>query len=88
MTRFLEHFLGFDMTGNWYGFWSGFGSDLSEFAIFAALIAMIRKHVCHVKGCWRIGRLPIEGTPWIVCRKHHPDPAPTAEQTLGAGPNR
>jgi hypothetical protein len=83
----LEHFLGFDMSGNWYGFWSGFGSDLGELAIVGALVAMVRKHVCHVKGCWRIGRLPIEGTSWIVCRKHHPDDAPTAAEALQGGAN-
>lgn len=33
-----------------------------------------RKSNCHEHGCWRIGRLPVEGTPWHVCRRHHPDP--------------
>ena len=27
---------------------------------------------CHTKGCWRIGRHAVEGTPYRVCRKCHP----------------
>lgn len=56
----------------WYGWWSGFGSDLGEFAILGAVIAALRKHNCHVKGCWRIQRHAVEGTPYVVCAKHHP----------------
>lgn len=59
-------------SGVWYGFWSGFGSDLGEVAIIGAGIGIFRKHNCHVQGCWRIGKHPVEGTPYIVCRKHHP----------------
>jgi hypothetical protein len=68
--------------GVYYGFWSGFGSDVSEFAIILAAIGLFRKHNCHVRGCWRIARHPIEGTPYVVCRKHHPgiDEALTAER--------
>jgi hypothetical protein len=76
--HWLEHFLGMDMSGDPYGFWSGFGSDLSELAIFGALLAMVRKHNCHVHGCWRIGRFPVDGTTWTVCRRHHPDDPPRA----------
>ena len=64
--------------GPYYGFWSGFGSDLGELAIIGGLIGIYRKHNCHVKGCWRIGRHPVEGTDFTVCRPHHPDKAPTA----------
>lgn len=56
----------------YYNFWSGFGSDLGEVAIIGGVVAMYRKHNCHVTGCWRIARHPVEGTPYIVCRKHHP----------------
>ena len=56
-----------------YGFWSGFGSDLGELALIGGVWMGLRKLNCHVKGCWRIGHHSLEGTPYVVCRKHHPD---------------
>ena len=55
--------------GPYYGFFSGFGSDLGEVTLIAALLAVFRKHNCHVKGCWRIGKHSVDGSPW--CSKHH-----------------
>jgi hypothetical protein len=67
------HFTGSDNENSTnYGFWSGFGSDLGEAAIFGGLIALYRKHNCHLHRCWRIGRHPLEGTPYVLCRHHHP----------------
>lgn len=52
-----------DPSGPWYGFWSGFGSDLGEFA----LVATVWHHLnCHEKGCWRPARHASDG----YCRKH------------------
>jgi hypothetical protein len=31
-----------------------------------------RKINCHEPWCWRIGRHRVDGTPYIVCHKHHP----------------
>jgi len=65
-----------NLSGRWYGFWSGFGSDLGEFAIFGGLIAAYRRHTCHVdhpRFCWRPGTHPVAGTPYRACKKHHPD---------------
>ena len=79
------HFYG--PTSQWYNFWSGFGSDLAEFSILLGLIAVYRKHNCHVKRCWRLQHHVVAGTPYVVCRKHHPsiaDGAPTAEQVRAA----
>ena len=59
-------------SGPYYGFWSGFGSDLGEATIFVALVATWRHHDCHVKGCARLGRR-VDGTPYLACPKHHPD---------------
>lgn len=56
-------------SGPWYGFFSGFGSDLSEVAILGAVLGAYRKHNCHEKGCPRIGRHVVDGTPW--CNRHH-----------------
>jgi hypothetical protein len=74
-----------DTTGVWYGFWSGFGSDLGEFAIVGGLIGVYRSRICHARWCWRVGRTPVEGTEYVVCRKHDPrdpddDDPPTAEE--------
>jgi hypothetical protein len=70
--------------GPYYGFWSGFGSDLGEVAIVGALAGMLRRHNCHVKRCWRIGRHQVEGTPWLVCARHHPKGAPAHADVLAA----
>jgi hypothetical protein len=60
----------------WYNFWSGFGSDLGEATLISAVsvgvITGLRKVNCHTKGCWRIGHHPLDGTPYILCRHHHP----------------
>lgn len=83
VLSWIGHVLGLDnLSGPWYGFWSGFGSDITEFAIVGALIGMLRKHNCHVHGCPRIGRLKVEGTDYVVCRRHHPDGAPSHAHVL------
>ena len=60
-------------SGPFYGFWSGFGSDISEFAIAVGIYTGVRKVNCHSWRCWRIGHHPLEGTPYHLCKKHHPD---------------
>jgi hypothetical protein len=52
-----------------YNFWSGFGSDLGEVTLLAAVLGMYHRHNCHAKRCWRIGKHVVDGTPW--CSKHH-----------------
>jgi hypothetical protein len=60
----------------YYNFWSGFGSDLGEATLITAVAVGVytgvRKVNCHTKGCWRIGHHVLEGTPYILCRHHHP----------------
>jgi hypothetical protein len=41
-------------SGPYYGFWSGFGSDIGEIALIGGLITMVRHVNCHNKGCWRV----------------------------------
>ena len=60
----------FSVSNGWYGFWSGFGSDLGELAI---ILAIWKKLNCHVDGCKRIGLHHVAGGHYIVCRRHHPD---------------
>jgi len=61
----------------YYNFWSGFGSDIGEATLITAVgvgvYTGVRKVNCHTKGCWRIGHHPLDGTPYILCRHHHPD---------------
>lgn len=73
----LLHFFGLDSaSGPVYLFWSGAGSDVSELTVVAALLAVYRRHNCHVRGCWRIGRVPFtdpgSGVAYLLCRRHHP----------------
>ena len=55
---------------------------LADITLIGGAIAIYRKHNCHAKGCWRIGRHVVSGTDYIVCRKHHPHDTPTAEQII------
>lgn len=55
----------------YYGFWSGFGSDLGEASIVVAIVSGYRHHNCHVHRCPRLGRA-VEGTPYVACPRHHP----------------
>jgi len=63
--------------GPYYGFWSGFGSDLEEFGILGAIAAgiysLVRKFNCHEPGCWRVGNHPAAGGQFNLCYRHHPD---------------
>lgn len=83
------HVLGVDnVSGEWYGFWSGFGGDLTLIAsVLAAPIILWRKHDCDARRCPRLARHdfkdPETGTVQHLCRKHHPEEsrkAPTGKQ--------
>ena len=66
-----------DETGPYYGFWSGFGSDLTEFgvigAIATAVYQLVKKYNCHEPGCWRVGNHPAADGQFSLCYRHHPD---------------
>lgn len=80
----VAHFFGLDnLSGPYYGFWSGIGSDIGEITLIGAALSIWWKHECHVKGCHRVVRHPVAGTPHVVCRKHHPDDdSPTHQEVL------
>lgn len=81
--HWLLHVMGVDnVSGPWYGFWSGFGSDIGELAIVGSLLAVVRRHNCHVRRCWRVGRHPVAGTGYMVCRRHHPEDSPSHGDVL------
>ena len=72
--------------GPYYGFWSGFGSDLTEFGVIGVIATgvyqLVRKFNCHEPGCWRVGTHPAAGGQFLLCYRHHPDFAgkkPTSE---------
>lgn len=90
--HWFMHVSGLDSgTGTAYLFWSGIGSDITELGLIGALIGVYRKHSCHVRHCWRLGRAMVDGTPYCTCRKHNPlipDAAPTAadvKELAGSG---
>jgi hypothetical protein len=64
-------------SGPYYGFWSGFGSDLAEFSILGAIgtgvYQLVKKYNCHEPGCWRVGTHPAAGGQFLLCYHHHPD---------------
>jgi hypothetical protein len=83
LFRWVLHYTGSDnVSGPWYGFFSGFGSDLGEITLVGAVVAFYWKHTCHVGGCWRLGRLKVEGSEWTVCHKHHPEGPPSHHDIL------
>lgn len=75
--NFLLHWLAVhtgtvNESGPFYGFWSGFGSDIGEIAILGALVQATRHANCHQKGCWRVGLHRVGDSPYRVCHHHHP----------------
>jgi hypothetical protein len=66
-----------DLSGSWYGFWSGIGSDLAELTLIGAVgtgvYHVVKKYNCHEPRCWRVGTHPAAGGQFILCYRHHPD---------------
>lgn len=69
---FLDHWLWHPLVGRGYQFWSGPEGSIPQVAIIGGVWAGYRKINCHAKGCPRIGHYAVEGTPYKVCRYHHP----------------
>jgi hypothetical protein len=59
--------------GPYYGFFSGFGSDLGEVALIGGLITFVRHANCGAPGCWRLGKHPTADNIHRLCRHHHPE---------------
>jgi hypothetical protein len=78
----IGHVLGLDnLSGGFYGWWSGAGSDITELLSVSAGIGLIWHHVnCHEPGCYRVGRYHAAGGQWKVCGRHLPGGPPKAGQ--------
>lgn len=76
------HLTGADnVSGPWYGFWSGFGSIVVQPAMITASVLYLRHQNCHVKGCLRLGHTdPAVHAP--ACKRHH-----TLRHLRGSVPN-
>jgi hypothetical protein len=63
--------------GPYYGFWSGLGSDLTEFGVIGVISTgiyqLVKRYNCHEPGCWRVGTHPAVGGQFSLCYRHHPD---------------
>lgn len=75
IIRIIDHILGLDnVSGMWYAFWSGFFGDVG---ILGACVIWPyiywKKHNCHVSRCIWWAKFPVDGTPYAVCKRHHPD---------------
>jgi hypothetical protein len=90
VRHLLLHVLGLDSgSGPAYLWWSGAGSDLGELALIGALLAIVRRHNCHVRGCPRIGRHlfadQVTGVTYMLCGRHHPGvPGTVTREAIGA----
>ena len=60
------------LQGPGYQFWSGIASDLGEITLVTGLAGLYWHRTCHVGRCWRPAKHEVVGTPYKVCRKHHP----------------
>lgn len=58
-------------SGPYYGFWSGFGSDIGEVTLLTGMIVGLRHVNCREQHCWRLGHV-VPGSGVRACHKHHP----------------
>lgn len=55
--------------GPYYGFWSGFGSDIQEGAILGGVFTLYRAHNCHHAPCPRVASHTTKKG-YRLCKKH------------------
>lgn len=70
-------------SGPWVNIFGGFISDLGLLGVAGFAVAWYRKHNCHVRRCWRL-QWRVTAADHAVCRKHHPENAPTAQEVIDA----
>lgn len=74
--NWFEHGSGMtNLSGPEYGFWSGFGSDITELALIITLITgsvkVYQNTRCHVDTCHKHGKYPFQH--YKLCKNHHPN---------------
>lgn len=71
----MAHLIGIDSQATqFYAFYSGFGTFLlASLGYTGLIVTMLRTLNCHAPGCPRIGRYPLAGGQFKVCRHHHAD---------------
>ena len=80
--------------GPYYGFWSGFGSDIGEYAVavtvLGTLLHTVQRTGCQVggswpRGCWRpaMHDAEVNGVKHRVCHKHSGHPVVHHNADLG-----
>lgn len=69
----FNHLIGVDTQGSVeYAYFSGFGAWLSStLGLSTIFLTLWHTLNCHVGGCLLIGRYPVAGGDYKVCRKHH-----------------
>ena len=73
VTLSLHYLIHWPMKGG-YNFVSGPLADIALVTAFAGtLYLFLRKHNCHVNGCWRMEWHPHPAHGHPVCKKHHPE---------------
>ena len=58
--------------GNGYQWSSGPGANFGEVTVIGVAYGAFRRVNCHQHRCWRIGRHHVDGSPYVVCGRHHP----------------
>lgn len=73
----FAHLLGIDtQQSQFYDFVSGVGPMIVTVLMGAGVIYSVVQHInCHVTGCLRVGKYPLAGGEYKVCRRHHPEDA-------------
>jgi hypothetical protein len=71
--RGFLHFFGIDtQTSDNYCFWSGVGPCLVTLTLGSGVLVTIWRHLnCHADRCPKLGRFPVAGGRFKVCRRHH-----------------
>ena len=83
MWHWLLHVTGGDNgSGSWYLEWSGFISlIITILPMWIGIWVFIRKHNCHVDGCWRL-RTHVDEGGMVACKHHH-----TQRHKIGKNPH-
>jgi len=68
---FAVHTGTYNESGPYYGFFSGFGSDIGEITLIGLVLNWYRIHKC--VSCFRLSKHDVKGTHYATCHVHLPD---------------